>query len=87
VNFPGNFGQLSLNDSHVGNSTEVGRVDNGVSSTDINDLVSNNLIPLSSRNAGNWDWQGDTGFKASLVIDINSHVGQTYLMSLFTPVD
>jgi Flp pilus assembly protein TadG len=87
LKFPGNFGQLSLNDSNVGASTEQGWVDNGMSSADIKALTSNSLIPLSSHNPIGWDWQGATGFKASLVSTINSHTSQSYLMPLFTPAN
>jgi hypothetical protein len=85
--FPGNFGQLSLNDSHVGNSTEVGWVNNGVPSSDIQDLATNNLIPLSNHNPSQFNWQGDTGMKASLIMAINAEVGNTYLIPLYTPVN
>ena len=34
-----------------------------------------------------WDWQGDTGFKASDVMAINAQVGNTYVLPLFTPYD
>jgi Flp pilus assembly protein TadG len=87
LKFPGNFGQLSLNDSHVGASTEKAWVDNGIASSDIKALTDNKLIPLSSHNPNNWDWQGDTGFKASLVSDINGHTGQTYILPLFAPAN
>jgi len=85
VSAPGNFGQLSLNDSHVGESTEAGWVTNGISSSDLNALTSNNLIPLSAHDPTKWDWQGDTGMKSSLVSTINSCVGQTFILPLFNP--
>jgi hypothetical protein len=85
--FPGNFGQLSLNNSHAGDSTERGWVDNGISSSDVNALVNNKLIPLSQHNTSKWDWTGDTGLKASLIMDINNYVGKTFLLPLFNPVD
>jgi Flp pilus assembly protein TadG len=81
----GNFGQLSLNDSHVGESTEAGWVNNGMAPSDLAALQSANLIPLSSHPANTWDWQGDTGFKASLVMDVNSYPGKTFLLPLFNP--
>jgi hypothetical protein len=81
----GNFGQISLDDSHVGDSTEISWVDNGVSASDLAALQSANLIPLSQHNPNSWDWQGDTGFKASLVMDINSYPGKTFIIPLFTP--
>jgi hypothetical protein len=85
VKAPGNFGQLSLNDSHVGNSTEVGWVNNGIGSTEIQALANANLIPLSAHNNTLWDWQGDTGMKQSLVSAINAKAGQHYLLPLFNP--
>ena len=87
VKFSGNFGQLSLSNSHVGESTESGWVQNGASPSDIQALISANLIPLANHPANTWDWQGDTGFKASLVMTINNYVGQTFMLPLFTPVN
>jgi Flp pilus assembly protein TadG len=81
----GNFGQLSLDDSHAGESTESGWVDNGMSASDVQSLQSSNLIPLSKHPSNTWDWVGDTGFKASLVMDINSYPGKTFLLPLFQP--
>jgi Flp pilus assembly protein TadG len=81
----GNFGQLTLDDSHAGDSTERGWVDNGMAPSDFAALQAANLIPLSAHNANSWDWLGDTGFKASLVMDINSYVGKSFLLPLFTP--
>lgn len=81
----GNFGFISLNDSHVGNSTLRSWIINGPANSDIQALVNNNLIPLSSHNANNWDWQGENGFKASSVSDMNSLVGKTFMMPLFKP--
>jgi Flp pilus assembly protein TadG len=86
----GNFGQLSLNDSHVGDSYEEGWMANGMSSSDLSALQSANLIPLSEHPANTWDWTGDTGFKSSLVQTVNqynvsSYPNQTYLLPLFTP--
>jgi Flp pilus assembly protein TadG len=86
TNNPGNFGQLSLNDSHVGASTERGWVDNGMAPSDVKSLQAANLIPLSNHPGNTWDWQGDTGFKASLVMDINNYVGKSFLLPLFQPV-
>jgi Flp pilus assembly protein TadG len=85
VKDPGNFGQISLNDSHVGQSTEAGWVNNGMTASDLAALQSAGLVPLSGHNPTSWDWIGETGFKASLVMDINSYVGKTFVMPLFTP--
>jgi hypothetical protein len=87
---PGNFGQISLNDSHVGASTERGWVDNGLSPSDLAALQNAGLLPLSQHNPNLWDWQGDTGFKASLVMDINQYSidrypNKTFIIPLFKP--
>jgi Flp pilus assembly protein TadG len=81
----GNFGQLSLDDSHAGDSTEVGWVNNGMSASDVSALQNANLIPLSAHSPTAWDWVGDTGFKASLVMDINNYTNKVFLIPLFTP--
>jgi Flp pilus assembly protein TadG len=86
IKAPGNFGQLSLDDSHIGADTEKGWVDNGMSPSDTKALLAANLIPLSGHPANTWDWLGDTGLKGSLIMDINNHVGQTYMLPLFQPV-
>ena len=85
VSAPGNFGWISLNDSHVGANTMRSWITDGPSNSDIQALVDNKLIPLSSHNAKSWDWQGDTGFKASDVMTINNYIGKTYIIPLFTP--
>jgi Flp pilus assembly protein TadG len=87
VKATGNFGFLSLDDSHVGASTINAWISNGVAPSDISSLLSANLVPLSSHPANTWDWQGDTGFKASDVSAINNQVGNTYILPLFTPYD
>jgi Putative Flp pilus-assembly TadE/G-like len=82
---PGNFGQLSLDDTHVGEPTEANWVQNGISSSDLSALVSANLIPLSSHDSTKWNWIGDTGMKQSLVSTIDSYAGTTFYMPLFKP--
>lgn len=79
----GNFGLLSLDDSHVGDSTLRGWINDGMSQTDVDALKSANLIPLSSHNSSQWDWSGDNGFKASVVMDINDRNGQSFILPLF----
>lgn len=83
----GNFGWISLNDSHVGASTMRDWINSGASQSDLQTLVTNKLIPLSAHNANSWDWNGENGFKASNVMDVNNHIGQTYIIPLFTPKD
>jgi Flp pilus assembly protein TadG len=81
----GNFGWISLNDSHVGNNVMRDWINNGPSNSDIQALLDNNLIPLSKHNSQNWDWNGENGFKASSVMTVNANIGKTYVIPLFTP--
>jgi hypothetical protein len=81
----GNFGLLSLNDSHVGASTMANWIHNGVPSADIQALINNNLVPISAHSPTAWDWNGENGFKASNVMDVNQHAGKTFILPLFTP--
>ncbi len=85
VSAPGNFGQLSLDDSHVGTPVEDGWVANGVATSDLSALSTAGLIPLSSHDSTKWDWQGDTGMKSSLVMTIDSYAGSSFYIPLFTP--
>jgi hypothetical protein len=87
IKFPGNFGQLSLDGSHAGESFSSNWVNNGMSQSDLNGLLSLNLMPLSKHPANTWDWIGETGLKQSLIATINTHVGQSFMIPLFTPVD
>lgn len=82
----GNWGLLSLDDSHAGASEMRSWVDNGMSSADTQALIDGNLIPLSN-GVDAWDWRGDTGFKSSLVQDVNDYVGKTFILPLFKPVN
>jgi len=84
IKSPGNFGLISLDGSHAGESYSSGWVTNGLSQSDINGLVSANLLPLSAR-ANAWNWIGETGMKNSLVSTIESYAGTQFLMPLFTP--
>jgi Flp pilus assembly protein TadG len=98
----GNFGQLSLDGSNAGSSTISGWVDNGLSQGDLQGLQNAGgqtvLIPLSQHNAniqpgnstdgmGSWNWVGDPGMKTSVLHTIANHVGETYLLPLFKPLD
>jgi hypothetical protein len=83
----GNFGLISLDDSHIGASTMANWIANGMAPSDAQALIDNNLIPLSSHPANTWDWNGENGFKASNVMDMNALVGQTFLIPLFQPVN
>jgi hypothetical protein len=84
IRAPGNFGQISLDGSHVGEPVEAGWVAYGLTQSDINGLINQNLRPLSSR-ANGWNWVGDTGMKQSLVSAIEAQAGTTFMMPLFTP--
>ena len=79
----GNFGELSLNDSHNGSSEIRGWIQNGIAQADVNDLTSSGLIPLSSHNANSWDWNGNPGFRSSVVQEVNDRSGQTFILPLF----
>jgi Flp pilus assembly protein TadG len=82
--YAGNFGQLSLDGSHVGDSTEVSWVNNGLSQTDLDSLFRAGLLPVSPTNS-NFNWIGDTGMKTSLISAINNRVGTQFMLPLFTP--
>jgi Flp pilus assembly protein TadG len=79
----GNFGQLSLNDSTNGASTIRDWIDNGITADDVAALKSNNLLPISGHNSNSWDWKGNPGMKASTVMAMNDHQGETFLLPLF----
>ena len=85
IKYKGNFGQLSLNDTHVGASTEISWVHDGVPKSDIQSLINSSLIPLSKHDVTKWDWLGDTGFKSSLVQAVNEEQGGVFLLPLFKP--
>jgi Flp pilus assembly protein TadG len=82
----GNFGELALDDSHAGASEIRGWVDSGLNGSSVQTLVNNGLIPLSRHQSLVPDWLGDPGLKDSVIQDINSHAGQTYILPLYTPV-
>lgn len=84
-NDKGNFGGLSLDDSHVGASVTADWIANGASADDIAALKRADLIPISAHGANTWDWNGENGFKASNVSDVNARTGQTFYLPLFTP--
>lgn len=81
----GNFGLLSLNDSHIGASTMSSWINNGVPAADIQALINNKLIPISAHDPAAWDWNGENGFKGSNVMDVNQQVGKTFILPLFKP--
>jgi hypothetical protein len=83
IKYKGNFGQISLNNSHVGNSTEVDWVNNGAPPSDIQKLIADGLIPLSQHTSKTPDWQGNTGMKESLISEMNQEVGKSFIIPLF----
>lgn len=85
IKYKGNFGLLSLDDEHAGASEMRDWVANGMRSTDLTTLISRNLLPLSAHPKDKWDWRGDNGFKASLVMEVNDYVGKSFLLPLFQP--
>jgi hypothetical protein len=80
----GNFGVLSLDDSHIGASTVDGWIQDGMAPSDLKALQTAGLVPLSSH-PNEWDWSGDTGFKSSDVQAMNNCIGTTFVLPLFTP--
>ena len=81
----GNFGLLGLDDEHAGSSEVRSWINDGLPPSDVSTLISRNLIPLSAHNPTHWDWLGDTGFRASVVSEVNNYTGKTFMMPLFTP--
>jgi Flp pilus assembly protein TadG len=85
IKYKGNFGLLSLDDNHAGDSEMRNWVDNGIRGSDVETLLDNKLVPLSAHPKDSWDWRGDNGFKASLVMDINDYIGKSFTFPLFQP--
>jgi Flp pilus assembly protein TadG len=83
----GNFGLISLNDTHVGASTMESWIDYGMRPADVQTLLDNKLLPVSISSTPAWEWTGETGFKSSNVQDVNGQIGKTYLLPLFRPYD
>jgi Flp pilus assembly protein TadG len=79
----GNFGLLSLDDAHAGASEVRDWVNNGLPPSAVQTLIDNKLIPLSAHDATKWDWRGENGFKASVVMDINQYIGKEFILPLY----
>jgi hypothetical protein len=79
----GNFGLLSLNDTHNGTSEIRPWIHEGLGKSDISTLQANGLIPLSQSDPNAWDWNGDNGFRSVLVSDVNQYLGETFVLPLF----
>lgn len=84
-NYTGNFGQLSLNNSNVGDSVMRTWVQNGCSSADLGADIAAGLLPISSHDATKWDWQGSSGFESALIQTVNNNIGQVSWLPLFKP--
>jgi Flp pilus assembly protein TadG len=85
IKFTGNFGLLSLDQGNDGASTISGWIANGVSSSDLQNESSANLLPLSAHDSTKWDWKGNPGLKTSDIHTISGYVGSQYLLPLFKP--
>jgi Flp pilus assembly protein TadG len=87
IKFVGNFGLLSLDQMNDGASTTVGWIDNGVSSTDLQQEINTNLLPLSSHNPNSWDWKGSPGLTTDSIHALSYRVGDVYIIPLFKPAN
>jgi Flp pilus assembly protein TadG len=88
IKFTGNFGQLSLDQGNDGASTISGWLNNGVSTSDIQQEKSAGLLPLSSHDSSlPPDWKGNPGLKESTIHTASQNVGTIYLLPLFKPVN
>lgn len=87
IKYKGNFGLLSLDDEHVGASTVRTWIDRGMSSNDVQALKDHQLVPLSAHPKNTWDWNGENGFKASNIMDINNYIGKTFIIPLYQAKD
>jgi hypothetical protein len=81
---PGNLGPIGLNGHRPGSSKEIAWVNNGLSQSDLNGLLSAGLLPISASNTV-YNWQGNTGFKSSVISAVNAQAGTQFLLPLFTP--
>jgi len=86
IKFTGNFGLLSLDQGNNGASTISGWIDNGVPASALANEVSAGLLPLSSHDPNSApDWKGNPGLKTSDIHSVANHVGETYLMPVYSP--
>lgn len=84
VTAPGNFGWLSMDNHSVSASQLRDWIDNGLSASDLQELEEDGLIPITSHPDA-WDWQGKPGFTASGVMEMNNHVGESFVLPLHKP--
>jgi Flp pilus assembly protein TadG len=87
IKFTGNFGLLSLDQGNDGASTIRGWIDNGVPASDLKNEFNANLLPLSAHDPTKWDWKGNPGLKTSDIHALANHIGDTYLLPLYKPLD
>jgi hypothetical protein len=87
IKYTGNFGLLSLDQSNDGASTISGWMNNGVPTSDLQQEFKANLLPLSAHDSTKWDWGGQSGLKTSDIQTMIPHVGDTFLLPLYKPVD
>ena len=85
IKYKGNFGLISLDDNHIGASTVRTWIDFGMSPTDVQSLIDHQLIPLSAHPKNAWDWNGENGFKAANVMDVNIYIGKSFIIPLYEP--
>ncbi len=88
LKYTGDFGLLSMDQyTNDGASTFANWIQNGVSSTDLQQEFNAHLLPLSAHDPTKWDWIGKSGLKASDIQYIAPYVGDIYVLPLFKPVD
>jgi Flp pilus assembly protein TadG len=87
IKFVGDFGLLSLDQSNDGASAISSWINNGVSSSDLQNEYNAGLLPLSSHPPLTWDWKGDSGLRTSDIQTLQGEIGNTYLLPLFNPVN
>jgi hypothetical protein len=86
IKYVGDFGELSLDQANDGATTLSGWINNGVSTTDLQQEINAGLLPLSSHNPSNGpDWQGRPGLTTSDIHTAAQNVGSVYLLPLFQP--
>ena len=78
----GNFGLLGLDDEHAGTSEVRDWINNGLPPAGVQTLIDRKLIPVDAVQ-GEWDWLGNTGFRSSVVQDVNAYAGKTFTLPLF----
>jgi hypothetical protein len=83
-NAPGNFGLLCIGTPSNSTPAFSSWIDSGPSSSDLDYLDANNLLPATTSSPKQWD--GGPGMKSALLSDFQSIIGQPRLMPIFAPV-